>query len=91
MGTNHPLTDNDYNRLPFHLAARPVPKQHSMAMASCVCPKCKHSPAVYKWGKLDEPARSLIRQQVLLMVAEQVRTKRRSRSKEPDPKPNHDR
>jgi transcriptional regulator with XRE-family HTH domain len=44
-----------------------------------------------EWGKLDEPARSLIRQQVLLMVAEQVRAKRRSRQKEPDPKPNHNR
>ena len=34
-----------------------------------------------EWGKLDEPARSLVRQQVLLLVAEQVRNKRR-RSKD---------
>ena len=30
-----------------------------------------------EWGKLDEPARSLVRQQVMLLVAEQVRAKRR--------------
>ncbi len=29
-----------------------------------------------EWGKLDEPARSLIRQQVMLLVANQVRKKR---------------
>lgn len=36
-----------------------------------------------EWGKLEEPARSFVRQQVFLLVAEQ---KRRARSnKQPDP------
>ena len=43
-----------------------------------------------EWGKLDEPARSLIRQQVMLMVAEQVRAKRRKARTQADPKPCQD-
>lgn len=48
---NYPLSDNDYNRLPFHLATRLVneSKRTGLAMASAICPKCKHAPAVYKW------------------------------------------
>jgi transcriptional regulator with XRE-family HTH domain len=40
-----------------------------------------------EWGKLDEPARSLVRQQVLLMVAEQVRAKRRKAKEIRDDRP----
>lgn len=39
-----------------------------------------------EWGKLDEPARSMIRQQVYLLVADQVRRKR-AKKRDPD----HDR
>lgn len=41
-----------------------------------------------EWGKLDEPARTLIRQQVMLLVAEQVRARRRKTPRDDhDPKP----
>lgn len=43
-----------------------------------------------EWGKLDEPARTLIRQQVMLLVAEQVRRKRAKRDAKPDDKPRRD-
>jgi transcriptional regulator with XRE-family HTH domain len=33
-----------------------------------------------EWGKLEEPVRSAIRQQVMLLVAEQVRRKRRKQA-----------
>lgn len=33
-----------------------------------------------EWGKLEEPVRSTIRQQIMLLVAEQVRRKRRKHS-----------
>jgi transcriptional regulator with XRE-family HTH domain len=41
-----------------------------------------------EWGKLEEPARSLIRQQVMLLVAEQVRRNRLKKDGPRDHAPN---
>jgi transcriptional regulator with XRE-family HTH domain len=41
-----------------------------------------------EWGKLDEPARSLVREQVMLLVAEQVRRKRSKKDGARDHPPN---
>lgn len=53
---NYPLTNNDYNLLPFHLAARLTAeseRRYRMAAACIMCPKCKHAPAVYKWSSTN--------------------------------------
>jgi transcriptional regulator with XRE-family HTH domain len=42
-----------------------------------------------EWGKLDEPARSLVREQVMLLVAEQVRRRRAKKDGKPSQPPKH--
>ena len=83
----------EFKRPPRLLADLPTTKE-SRKVAESRTPYTLHGMQIapeevefgIEWGKLDEPARSLVRQQVMLLVAEQVRAKRR---KTKNPKDDH--